>query len=158
MRKRKLFVILAVAVLTFVGVGVFVLWPREDRITAKNFNRIGAGMTLPEAVELLGHPGDYTTGPTDHVPTLTSEVPASDDRPLGFTFRSSTYSGWRESIYPPDDLNLQKWSGDIGDISVYFGPKGASEKYFRRTERLPQGPCENLLWRAKRQWRRWFAK
>jgi hypothetical protein len=46
-----------------IAAGVVVLWPREDRVTRGNFDRIRAGMSRAEVEAILGPPGDYTTGP-----------------------------------------------------------------------------------------------
>ena len=61
MRRRKLIALAGLAVL--VAAGAFVLWPRPDRITRANYDRIRMGMSRAEVEAILGPPGDYTTGP-----------------------------------------------------------------------------------------------
>ena len=60
MRRRKLLVVLAG--LAVVAAGVVVLWPRPDRITRENCDRIRPGMTRAEVEAILGPPDDYRTG------------------------------------------------------------------------------------------------
>jgi hypothetical protein len=64
MRRRTLLVALA-GLAVVVGAGTVVLWPRADRITLENFDRIKKGMRRAEVEAILGPPGDYTTGPTE---------------------------------------------------------------------------------------------
>jgi hypothetical protein len=54
MRRRKLRWMLA----GLIAAGVFVLWPRSitPGLTQENFDRVEAGMTLPEVKALLGEP------------------------------------------------------------------------------------------------------
>ena len=60
MRRRKLLVALAVGVV--VAAAAVVLWPRPDRITQENCDRIEKGMSQAEVEAILGGPpGDYTT-------------------------------------------------------------------------------------------------
>jgi hypothetical protein len=52
---RKLRWLLALAGLAVVfAIGAFVLWPRPERITRENFERIHEGMTLADVTALLG--------------------------------------------------------------------------------------------------------
>jgi hypothetical protein len=138
MRRRKLLVALA-GLAVVVAVGVVGLWPQpqSDRVTREYYNRIHAGMALGEVVATLGPPGDYTTGPTEF-----RGVQAIEDT-----------SRWTS----PD----KKWEGDQGVIFVALD-RGAAQRirraWFRGWTKIEQSPLDNLLWRAKRQWRRWFPE
>jgi hypothetical protein len=121
-------VVARVAVL--VAVGAFILWPRPDRATQENFNRIQPGMSRAEVEAILGPPGDYRSGYTHDYET-------------------------RASL--PDDLI---WETDHVIIVVYF--KASGRVRFQRIQlvslRESSDPLDNLRWRAKRQWRKWFPK
>jgi hypothetical protein len=57
MRRRKLLVALAWLAVV-VAAGVVVLWPRENRITQENCDRIKEGMSQAEVEAILGPSGD----------------------------------------------------------------------------------------------------
>jgi hypothetical protein len=57
MRRRRLLVVLA-GLAVVVAAGVVVLWPRPDRVTRVNCDRIREGMSRAEVVGILGPPGD----------------------------------------------------------------------------------------------------
>jgi hypothetical protein len=133
-RGRKLLV--AVAVLAvLVAAGASVLWPRPDRITRENFNRIREGMTWAEVEAILGPPGEYRTKPL-----VVFEVGSLED-----------FCELRET--------LLRWSDDTNCLNVIFDPTGhvrrASDDvafWFR------PDPLELLLWRIERQSRKWFPE
>jgi hypothetical protein len=116
------------------GVGAFVLWSRPNRITRENCARIRAGMTPAEVEAILGPPGDYTTGPTDPV--------------------SMTARDW------PSEAVAKIWTGNEGWIMLAIDPNGnvATHGYFTPSVPRQLSRWDNLLWRAKRQWRRWFPE
>ena len=64
MRKRNLLMALTVGLVALAGVAAFVAWPRVDRITRENADRIRPGMTQAEVEAILGPPGDYRSGAT----------------------------------------------------------------------------------------------
>jgi hypothetical protein len=137
MRKRIRMAVPAGVVL-LLGVGVFVVWPVPDRITRENLDRIHKGMSKAEVEAILGPQGDYSTGKTE---TLGWEMEH------GFG-RSSDWWGATSSMH---------WSSDTLSIEVAFHADGtAAGSQALITKRLDQGPLDNLLWRAKRQWHRWF--
>jgi hypothetical protein len=140
MRRWKLLVALAGPAVA-VAVGVVVLWPTQpNRITQENCDRIKKGMSRAEVETILGPPGDYRTGPGQGV--------LAWDPILDGTTRLN------------ECTNRSNWAGDTGWVSVEFdngdGTVRASE--FIESKRIAQGPLENLLWRAKRQWHRWFPE
>ena len=130
MRRRTLLVVLA-GLAVVVAVGVAMVWPREDRITAENFGRIDEGMSTAEVEAILGPPGDYRTLP-----------PRLDDP-------------WSHSaLHPP--ANARIWHGNAGSIYVSFNHSTSAGLAWTSANAIDRGTLGNLLWRAKRQWRRWF--
>jgi hypothetical protein len=49
-----------------------------------------------------------------------------------------------------------KWYDDGMRINLHPGTLGIDYKQFVWADRVKQTPFDNLLWRAKRQWYRWF--
>jgi hypothetical protein len=132
MRRRKLIVAAALAMLTLVVVGAFALWPQSSRITGENFDHIRKGMTRAEVEAILGPPGDYTTGPVNY----------DASPPLYF-------------LSPAGSVAF--WNSDMAYAHVLFDASDKVEEIFSHPgRRQEQGPLDNLLWRAKRQWQRWF--
>jgi hypothetical protein len=123
----------ALAGLAVLAVGALVLWPRApSRVTRENFRRIQPGMTLSEVESVLGPEGDYRTGP-----------PVAESGP--------DVELWRPTCTP------HCWAGDEGILVVVIDETGHTEEAFVwPTERKAQGFADTLLWRAKRQWHRWF--
>jgi hypothetical protein len=124
----------ALAGLTVVlAVGAVTLWPPSaSRITRENFNRIVSGMSRAEVEAILGPPGDYRTGPT------------SLGAGSATTFRS------------PEGLVLW-WEIDTGALSVTLDRSDRVVQTGSMASLPPDDDAlRNFLWRAKRQWRRWF--
>jgi hypothetical protein len=95
-------------------------------------------MTRVEVESILGTPGDHTTGPT-----------TIDSRVLMF--------GWFGS--PPQAADAVDWQADDVCISVAFDASGRQVgSVCGGNHRIEQSLFDNLLWRAKRQWRRWFPE
>jgi hypothetical protein len=137
MRKRKLVAVLAGLAVVAVA-GVVVLWrpPQGDRITFENFARIEEGMSQEEVEAILGPPGDYRTGPV-----------RSDVSPKGVDW----------GLFNPFLKSRARWNGDTAEITVQFHRrKGAVFACCDGVSRAEQSALDNLLWRAKRQWHRWF--
>jgi hypothetical protein len=137
MRRRTLLV--ALAGLAVVGAGAAVmLLRREDRVTRQNFDRITEGMSRTEVESILGSPGDYRSGPV------------------------KWKAGPREVIFQIDSPAHDRWIGDHGTIDIWFpeyqGYTGARHMTFHDVERIALTPLDNLVWRAKRQWHRWFPE
>jgi hypothetical protein len=112
-------------------VAVTLLWPGPNRVTRENYDRITDDMTRADVEAILGPPGDYR----------------SDETRLGFSM------GW------PVGGTLF-WHTDEMMILVEFDQSG---RMFHRDcipspVFVPKGPLDKLLWRSKRQWRRWFPE
>ena len=137
MRRRTLLVMLA-GLAVVIAAGVVVLWPRpaSERITRENYDRIRAGMTRAEIETILGPPGDYTTAPTE-----------------GVRVASSTFSAPGSEIAYLES----RWLSDTAQAVVWFDYSGrANRGYYAPMRIKDETPWARFLWRAKRQWRRWF--
>jgi hypothetical protein len=138
MRRRKLLVALAgLAVVS--AAGVLVLWPKPSRVTRENIDRIRDGMSLAEVEAILGPRGDYTTGPTQ----LSMSTDWGDYRP--YFDVHDTSANW-------------EWKGDTACLIMQPGPHRVEYRVVVPMYRVRQGHLDNLLWRAQRQWDRWFPE
>jgi hypothetical protein len=161
-----------------VGVGAFVLWPREYRITRQNFDRIMIGMNRAAVEAIVGTPGDYSTGLT----TMTGEsgpdcwLAEGRGRPTRWVYWGdgpSTDYAIDEWFFNPDVFDGQSslcflgdatgdqfnWLDDAGALKVRFDEGGmVKRKEFVSIRRVEQAPFDNLLWRAKRLWRKWVPE
>jgi hypothetical protein len=139
MRRRTLLVALA-GLAVVVAAGAVVLWPRLEppsRITQENCDQIREGMHQADVEAILGPPGDYTmAGPSNtffdtHGPII-------------------THQGGGVSCF---------WVGDRAIAYVVFDEYDRCRQWnYREAGTVPQTGWENLLWRAKRQWHRWFPE
>jgi hypothetical protein len=154
MRRRKLLVALA-GLAVAVAAGAIVLWPREDRVTRANYDRIRDGMTRAEVEAILGPPGppgDFRTGHgetrvvfEDGSTANTRWIPDDPAKPL---------PNW--SRLPGQSLLWATWMSDSFAIGIGIDDSGNVVEKVGYPRRTTQGPLENLLWRAKRLWQRWF--
>ncbi len=130
MRRHKWKLLAALAgLVVLAGAAAFALWP--DRITPENYARIRIGISQAEVEAILGPPGDYRT-------VLTQEPPRPDLKRLGHP------SGY------------EVWVGDTGHFLVFYSHDVVSHKTLFPAVAAEQTPLDNLFWRAKRQWRKWF--
>jgi hypothetical protein len=138
MRKRAVQVVVG---LVLVALAAVALMPRTNPvcITSQSSNLINGGMSQAEVRAILGPPGDYASGPTE------PDGPSEYGRIGGC---------WPPGRTPPQAADV--WVTDSGAIAVYFGEQGAQETCFRPSHRIDQSPVDNLLWRVKRRWRKWF--
>jgi hypothetical protein len=142
MRGRKLRWLLALAGLA-VLLAVGALLPRSRpppvRVTYEHTFGFRYGMTLAEVESILGGPpDDYRTRPNqfDSGP-VPQRVPVRD--PLG--------TGDSACIWATDEVNL----------TVVFDSTGRVRDWaYTPVIEAPRSTSGDLLWRAKRQWRRWF--
>jgi hypothetical protein len=132
MRRRTLLVALA-GLAVVVAAGVVTLRAMSDpaaRITVKNYNRIREGMSRAEVEGIIGPPGDYTTHPT--------------------------YGYVGSGPWEPQP-GEESWLADEAVIKVQFdGTSKVVRALFSGNIAKPANGTEAILWRAKRQWRRWF--
>ena len=148
MRRRTLPVVLA-GLAVMVAAGAVVLWPRKDRITQENYDGIRMGMSRAEVEEILGLPGDYRTGPG--ATNLGRDVIAWVIDPDVHPYPPSSWSKIDEGPH-----SWGYWLGDSFQISVAIDDSGQVQEMHGFPRRTTQGVFDNLLWRAKRQWHRWF--
>jgi hypothetical protein len=147
MRRRTLLVVLA-GLAVVIAAGAVVLWPQTEpnRITSENCDRIKEGMSRAEVETILGPPGDYRTGPTQGVVQweLNGERKLNGER-----------TTWHDQC-----SNYSAWVGDTGWVKVEFNNRDATvwASDFFESKRIAQHPLDNLIWRAKRQWHRWFPE
>jgi hypothetical protein len=141
MRRRKLLVALAVGLMALVGFGAFVAWPRPNRVTRQSFDRIELAMRREEVYAILGPPADYRTGPATY-----HSLNLDPDFTIGIL----------------ENENAVNWVSDQAQLMVNItridGRDLVTGKAYWSTARQEQGPLDNLLWRAKRQWRKCFPE
>jgi hypothetical protein len=164
MRRRKLLLLLAG--LAVLAVGVVVLWPRTDRITRENYDRIQPGMTRAEVEAILGPPGDYRTGLGETYGLYARPGPAqwdidSLDNDLSLpSWPFVSLLPWEPDSGQPDpDAELGKtvtWLGDSVRLEIIVDRSDHVRRSFIYNRRMTQGTLDNLLWRAKREWHCWF--
>jgi hypothetical protein len=131
-----------------VAAGGVVLWPRADRVTRENFDRIREGMTRTEVEAILGPPGDGSSGPLEFRDFLLRFDRVNDYyRPSS----SEVLGGkWQERV---------EWLSDQHFVSVCFLQSGhVRTKSCDDVRRKEQSTFDNILFRAKRQWHRWFPE
>jgi hypothetical protein len=161
MRRRGLIATIAVLVVLFVAVA-FVLWPRTDPITQENFDRIRAGMSRAEVEAILGGPpGDYRSAWTDW-PQNANDADDFNCGSVDWRARSVSVRGYEHNYFlhaetnSPGHLVTGLWFGNDGCVQVQFSPDAVDDKDFLPTVKRERGPLDNLLWRARRRWRKWF--
>jgi hypothetical protein len=154
MRRCKLLVVLA-ALAVVIAAGAVVLWPRPaSRITRENFDRIREGMSRAEVEAFLGPPGDYRTG---HGETGfgESEVTGWNEDPPFRLDDALTWSRFPDQS-PKDPSRWANWLSDSFVILIVIDESGQVILKHIGPRRRTQSPLDDLLWRAKRQWHRWF--
>jgi hypothetical protein len=123
-----------------VGVVVSVWWPWPDRLTRDKVGRVKVGMSREDLYAIFGPAGDYRTGPV-----LYPGYPYKDDVVMG----------------PFEGRHYAAWMSDQAYVGVLFGEDGRVREdplCFFGGQRTAQSPVNNLLWRAKRQWRKWYPE
>jgi hypothetical protein len=136
-KLRRLLARAGLAVL--LAAGTSALRPRPHRVTRETAARIRLGMHISQVRGILGPPGDYSTGPV-----LADGSPMVE---MGFGRISSDHSSDHNDVWVSDSAQVRlRWDGYGTSYLVVFTPM----------TRVPQPYLDNLLWRAKRQWHRWF--
>jgi hypothetical protein len=145
MRGRRLrWVMVLAGLAVVVAASAVMLWPEPAQLTRQitraNCDRVKKRMTLAEVTEILGPPGDYTTGPVAWRPV----------DPL-------TYELLRPPPKPKQMLAHYEWIADTAKFdAIIVDPDGVQAYWFSPVTRPPQSPVELFVWWTKRQWRRWF--
>jgi hypothetical protein len=153
----------AVGLAVLVAVGAFAAWPRPDRVTRENCDRIRKGMSRAEVEAIFGGPpGDYRTVETAdeyHEPRSDPENPTRAADRL-----------YKRTVMLSRDGLRGDWLGNEGLALVFFESGRVADanrgegmwlgdtyyKVFQPTAKREYGPLDNLLWRAKRLWRKCF--
>ncbi len=146
MRKRWRWVMVTLAVGLIVGPPLWAAMSRPPRFMQISLDDLLAECepkerrpTRQELESRLGPPGDYRTGPTQR---------AADNV---FFPLDSDYAQWGEPAY------VLTWESDTRRLQFHFDAgNGLVAIESRFNVRVDQSPLENLVWRVKRQWRRWF--
>jgi hypothetical protein len=130
-------------------------WPFEQsappfRPGMEHFEQIRDGMTRDEVYAVVGPPGDYSSGPLMNMASIFACNASPRDAEDFLPPSTETVTG--------EIVKRVEWRTDNAIASVFFRPTGeVRDKYLSTVSRIGQTPVENLLWRAKRQWRRWFV-
>jgi hypothetical protein len=66
-------------------------------------------------------------------------------------------SGWHK-VLPSDRGKQASWVGDTVHIIICVDDAGRVTVTGAVNRRATEGPLDNLLWRAQRQWHRWFPE
>ncbi len=123
--------------------GAVVPSPQANRVSEENARRIREGITRAELYAILGPPGDYSTGPTNF------KIDPWAHPPSGVFWGDRAECGF--------DHSEETWTSDTLYVEIYYDPAGKPMgSYITPLERQPQSMLDNLLWRAKRRWQRWF--
>jgi hypothetical protein len=152
MRRRKLLVVLA-GLAVVVAVGVVVLWPRQDRVTRANYDRIAEGMRLAEVEVILGPAGDYRTGLGES---------AFEGGCYWIDDVEGSWPAWSVLPSGSETGEMRKcamWVNDTGIIGTTFDCSDAVlARSFYTRRKVEQSTLDHLLWHFKRQWHRWFPE
>jgi hypothetical protein len=148
-RSKWLLLVLGLGLVVVIVAGVVVPWPAVERITETNTRRVKSGMSHSEVESILGRPGDYTSKPTKPSNTDCEQMFEA----TGEWFDPPLQDG--KQIWPHEEV----WQTDSARAGVYFDSRErVCASAFKPYVATAQGPLDNLLWRAKRQWHRWFPE
>jgi hypothetical protein len=153
MRRRKVRWAAVLLLTALLAVGACVLWPRPNRITPANFVRIEEGMSRAEVVSVLGPSNDYSSGPLIYVGDITLLFSFPGPHATGDFVPSSSFN------FGDVQTERVEWRNDEQIVHVYFLPSGHVHTMCRYDVRpIELSPLDGFLWRAKRQWRKWFPE
>jgi hypothetical protein len=150
-RLKRRWVVAGLVVLA--AAGAVTLWPRPERITRENYECIRDGMSRAEVEAVLGPPGDYRTAPTEAPPLL-----GGDFGPALIVMHSTAIDAIEIHSAATTPVEKLVWHGDQGNIKVWIDSDGVASRSFSVRQKVAQSHLDNLLWRAKRQWRKWFPE
>jgi hypothetical protein len=143
MRRRRLRWVLVLAGL--VAAGMVMSRCQPSRLTIENCDRIREGMTRAEVEAIVGvPPGDYRTRPPDDEKIDSSSM-------ASFQKMQSTARWFGET--------LEMWRNDQVRLAVVFDSEDkVNHEMHGKPATSDAGPLECFLWRANRQWHRWFPE
>ena len=152
MRRRKWRWVVA-GLVALVAVGTFAMRPRADPLTREKCGRIKVGMSPVEVETILGPPGDYRAGLGEILsPYGDGGVADPDPYDQGPT--------WQDVPVQSDDggkvVKMGTWISDSLYVEIVVDETEHVQLANVFDRRKTQGGFDSLLWRAKRQWRRWF--
>jgi hypothetical protein len=136
-----------------IAAGVVVLWPTSpNRITQENCDRIAKGIRLAEVEAILGPAGDYRTGLGESAFEGGCWIDDVD----------GSWPAWSVLPSGSETGEMRKcatWVNDTGIIGIDFDCSDAVlARSFYTRRKVEQSTLDNLLWRLKRQWHRWFPE
>jgi hypothetical protein len=109
--------------------------------TPETFARLHNGMTLAEVETVLGPPGNYTT-----------------QRPR-YELTEAIIKQLKNSYREEADRDVEFWQYNDVYLEIVFDNEGKVLNIQCNSMPTPNGgPLDNLFWRMKRQWRRWFPE
>ncbi len=140
---------------------VMMCWPAPNpRISLDNFNCIKTGMTYAEVEALIGPHGDHRSGPTVVTepfsmwrPGLGRCPPGMEATPLSGGYWTVTWQTDQAEILVMIEPAVE---GQVGHLAWSELAPGRVIAAHYCDAKLEHGPVYNALWRARRQWHRWF--
>jgi hypothetical protein len=139
MRRRTLFVALA-GLAVVVAAGVVALWPPPDRITPEKLARLQTGMSRADVEQVIGAPGNYSTSPL-----VVSGGAVFDLSQIRGTVSDDRLCWITDTVIVEVQLDEHGRVTSVGSV-----PCTPSRRLF--------DDLIWLIWRAKRQWHRWFRE
>lgn len=123
-------------------VALIVAAVRPRGVAWEDYQRIRPGMTRAEVESISGcSPGDYRSGETKDV-----HVPFDHWKKGGRFGRES------------GGLSKVEWLTDTAGVVLWFDSAGKVRAgLYAPFQPATSNPLENLVWRLKRQWDRWFG-
>jgi hypothetical protein len=109
----------------------FLVQPPQQWLGWYHYEGVQTGIKRTEVEAIMGQPGDYRSGQTL----------------IDLDLKYGLPPGWTGV----------GWVNDRWVFVVTFDDNGrVGSKFLRDNQLVPQSRIENLLWRTKRQWRKWF--
>jgi hypothetical protein len=115
--------------------GAVWLWTPPDRITPSKLAHLQTGMSRAEVETVLGPPGNYASGPLVFL----------NDAVIDFSGTPGIYSE-----DPP------WWITDTVVVVAEFDGQGQATSIRPHPCRSSRPYLDDLRWRLKQEWRRWF--
>jgi hypothetical protein len=106
-------------------------------------------MRRVEVEAILGPPGDYRTGLGERSWGKSQWIPDPDPNP--------TPPSWNREFIGKTEVLVAIWLSDSFAIDINIESEQVIHKQVVPRRRT-QGPLDNLVWRLRRQWHRWFPE